>query len=340
MAVRVRGAGRAARSGPAARSSTRRPIRRRRSTRGPSGTSCRCSSCSSTSTGRSRRWSRSARRWCVGRRPGRAAVRRPRRGSLAAAARALYLALLGPGLRGRRRAHRPGASTPMARRRAAEAHGRAPKQQAQKARTLARQGVPAAGGTAVYENEPFYAREGCGPSAAPAATTMARSARGRSSPPATARGVDPRPADRADGDAYFGRQKLQDNKARMSRPRSRAPTSTRWSSFVYAESGAADADTAKAQEGQAALRRRQVLRLSLRRRREHRGRGTQPGRPRLEGVDRGVHRRPGPRALLRREQRDACVRQQAVGERHRPARRLRGLAARRPRAIAPAKGHS
>jgi ubiquinol-cytochrome c reductase cytochrome b subunit len=123
--------------------------------------------------------------------------------------------------------------------------------QAKKARTLALQGVPPAGGIAVYENEPFHAArklwaERCG--------GCHDDGKDRKGPLLTA-GYNSRAwihglLTDPDGDAYFGRvKKIQEAKSRMKPAEEKGADLEALVEFVYAQSGAADADVARAKKG-------------------------------------------------------------------------------------------
>jgi ubiquinol-cytochrome c reductase cytochrome b subunit len=123
--------------------------------------------------------------------------------------------------------------------------------QAKKARTLALAGVPPAGGIAVYENEPFHAARKLWGERCAGCHDDGKDRKG----PILAAGYNSRAWIRGlltdpDADAYFGRvKKIQESKSKMKPAEEKGADLDALVEFVYAQSGAADADAAKVKKG-------------------------------------------------------------------------------------------
>ena len=123
--------------------------------------------------------------------------------------------------------------------------------QAKKARTLAFAGVPAAGGIAVYENEPNFAAKKLWAERCGGCHDDGKDRKG----PIMAAGYNSRAwikglLEAPDGDAYFGRvQKIQAAKSRMKPAEEKGAELDAIVEFVYAQTGATDADAALAKKG-------------------------------------------------------------------------------------------
>ncbi len=123
--------------------------------------------------------------------------------------------------------------------------------QAKKARTLALAGVPAAGGIAVYENEPFFAARKLWAERCAGCHDESKDRKGPLIGPgynsrAWIRGLLQDP----DGDAYFGRAtKIQAEKSRMKPAEEQGAALDALIEFVYAQTGATDTDAALVAKG-------------------------------------------------------------------------------------------